>query len=191
MNFHVLITHILIHYTSAHVRFVLSIVFSPCFTRPTQPMCPLNSGVVSELWWYVVWRWFYVHTIDYAKQFMFCVWIGDNDANWFVCQCFAHLFIYSSHIWRGIHSYCFWFFLHSPTKWLFISNHQHKNDERNRHIPGGECMQQWNIKINITTVFFYILLSGLMWICVYFFQCSRHFCCDGIRNDCAREAKCH
>lgn len=85
MNFHVLITHILIHYTGTVTHSVLvfvsfcivySLLFWFCLARG-------DSSVVSELLWYVVWRWFYVHTIDYAKQFMFCVWIGNNDANWF------------------------------------------------------------------------------------------------------------
>lgn len=134
MNFHVLITHILTP-AQSHI-WILFRVCSCCdfFSFCSAVLSPLNLGVVSELLWYVVWRWFYVHTIDYAKQFMVCVWIDDNDANWFVAIA-LHIFLFTLLTFDMpliSHCICFIFFIHSLNDFLFqiISIKMTKNEQK-------------------------------------------------------------
>lgn len=134
--------------------------------RLTVWICAVRS---SRVCWYVVWRWFYVHNIDYAKQFMFVYrWmcflflrIGNDDLPTDSLPMFGiSFFIFTvSHLRRY-----FIFSAHSQWEFLFqiISIKMVK-----KKISGWMC-GRWNIKINITTESFYILLS---WF--YMNMCSR------------------
>lgn len=94
-------------------------------------ICAVRS---SRVCWYVVWRWFYVHNIDYAKQFMFvygwvCFFFSAN-WQWRLTDWFAANVWYIVLYFHCVTFAALFYFFSSFAMRIFISDHQHKNDEK-------------------------------------------------------------